>query len=244
VARRATYVKRQRKSAEYVLLLDAGDSLANDEELAVRTQGASSVELMNMLGYQAAALGEKDLALGKEVLRSRMAEAKFPFLSANVLEKGGRLFAQPYTILEIGGHRIGIIGLTGQLSSQDFIISDPMTAAKRYAAEVQKQADIVILLSHLGMETNLWIADEVPGIDVIVSGGGLRGPQAKKSVVTGALVMQADISTRGHAGRRIGAGTLHFDAQGNLTDYEWESVLLLPEIEDDPEIVKWLEAQK
>ena len=244
MARRATYVKQQWESADHVLLLDAGDSLVKDEELAVRTQGASSVELMNLIGYQAVTLGEGDLALGKEVLRARMAEAEFPFLSTNLLGKDGQLFAKPYAILEMGGHRVGIIGLAGQASSEEFIISDPLVAAKRYVAEVRKQADIVILLSHLGFEMNQKIADEISGVDVIVSGAG-RGPsQVRRSEVTGVLVVHADFSTAGHAGRRIGAGTLHFDVRGNLTAYAWESVLLLPEFEDDPDVVQWLEAHK
>ena len=244
MARRATYVKQQRESARHVLLLDAGDSLVFDEDPAVRTQGASSIEIMNMVGYQAVAIGEGDLVLGKETLQTRMSEAAFPFLSANLLLKDGRLFAEPYTVLEMGGHRIGIIGLTGGTSSDEFTVADPLSTTAQYVEKVKKEAGIIILLSHLGLVENQKIADAIPGIDVIVSGGGTHSAQLVESDITKSLVAHADIATRGHAGRRIGSGTFHFDELGELTDHEWQSISLLPEIEDDPEMVEWLKTQQ
>ena len=239
MARRATYVKQHRESTDPVLLLDAGDSLVKDEHPAVRTKGASSVELMNLLGYQAVALGEGDLVLGRETLEMRMAEAGFPFVSANLLGSDGNLFAKPYTMLDVAGHRIGIIGLTGQTTSNEFSIADPFPAAIQYVPEVGREAGIVIVLSHLGLEENRKMADVVPGIDVIVSGGGTYPAQVIRSDVTGTLVVHADSSSPGHAGRRIGVGTFEFDIRGELTDYKWQSVQLTPEIEDDPEMVEW-----
>ena len=100
VARRATTINQEKKKNPYTLVLDAGDSLVGDQDPALKTQGKSSVEAMNRLGYDAMALGPADLALGLETLRARMAEAKFPMLSANAVvtgteELGGEALHRP-----------------------------------------------------------------------------------------------------------------------------------------------------
>ena len=64
VARRATTINQEKKKNPYTLVLDAGDSLVGDQDPALKTQGKSSVEAMNRLGYDAMALGPGDLALG------------------------------------------------------------------------------------------------------------------------------------------------------------------------------------
>jgi len=78
------------------------------------------VEAMNLMGYDVMALGEVDLQLGEDALRQRIAEAQFAVLSANVIvQSTGELFAKPYVIMERGGRRIGIVGLTGAGSYSD-----------------------------------------------------------------------------------------------------------------------------
>jgi len=66
------------------------------------------------MGYDAMALGEVDLQLGEDTLRQLIDDAHFPVLSANVIVRStGDLFTAPYVVLERGGRRIGVIGLTG-----------------------------------------------------------------------------------------------------------------------------------
>mgnify|MGYP000264153671 CR=1 FL=1 len=110
-----------RGNAPNVLVLDAGDSLLRDRAPGLTSQGKSSVHLMNMMGYDAMALGAGDLALlGVEGIRQRMQEARFPFLSANaVLTETGALLAQPYLIREVEGRRIAVIGLTDPVRLPD-----------------------------------------------------------------------------------------------------------------------------
>ena len=105
-------VKQERQASSHLLLLDAGDSLFGDRLLGQQTQGKGVVEAMNLLGYDAMALGGGDMRLGLDTLRQRMAEAEFPFISANVVLSGTEtLFTEPYTIKEMGDHKVAIIGL-------------------------------------------------------------------------------------------------------------------------------------
>ena len=89
MARRATKIKQVRGSVQNVLLLDAGNALYAAQGVNKTTQGKYMVEAMNRLGYDAMLLGDQDFAWGVDVLKQRIAEARFPVLSANVFVGGG-----------------------------------------------------------------------------------------------------------------------------------------------------------
>ncbi len=224
-----------------LLLLDAGDSLVGDQAPATDTLGATSVELMNRLGYDAAALGGRDLALGVSVLRQRMAEAKFPLLSANAVDAGsGRPIGQPYAVLTAGGRRIAIVGLSEVSAADGISVSDPLAAARAIVPEAAREADAVVLLSHAGGAVDRQIADSVPGIALIVEGGGPALAAARPSAGGGALLVHADEGTYGHAGRRVGVAELVLNGQGQIAAYEWRAVALSPDYADAPAVADWV----
>ena len=235
-------VKQERQASSHLLLLDAGDSLFGDRLLGQQTQGKGVVEAMNLLGYDAMALGGGDMRLGLDTLRQRMAEAEFPFISANVVLSGTEtLFTEPYTIKEMGDHKVAIIGLT-ELGAADVVqgtvtVLNPIETARRYVAEVSSKASIIIVLSHMGVEEDMKLAGEVEGIDLIVSGTGqvLLG-QAVQNDTTGTLIFQAEVPSPGHAGRTVGVARLQIDSQGEIKSHQWAAVSLTPDFADDPEM--------
>jgi len=117
LARRATFIKAARAENANLLLLDGGNTFWSRVSVTVQSQGKVIVEAMNLMGYDAVALGETDLQLGEDILRQRIADAQFAVLSANVIvQSTGELFADPYVLLEVGGRTVGIIGVTGSES--------------------------------------------------------------------------------------------------------------------------------
>jgi 2',3'-cyclic-nucleotide 2'-phosphodiesterase (5'-nucleotidase family) len=235
-------IKQQRRQYEQVLVLDAGDSLIRDRPPATSTAGKSSVESMNMMEYDAMALGEGDLSqLGVETIRQRIDEASFPFLSANVYLTGTEeLLIQPYLVREMGEQRIAVIGITGLAQVPGVEIRDPLAATREIVEQLRPRADILVLLSHAGLETNQKIAQEIPGIHVIISGGG-RSYTSTPYVEGDSLpVVHADVPSPGHAGRRIGLGIWSFDDGGQLAEYHWQNLALGPEIVDDPAMLWWV----
>jgi 2',3'-cyclic-nucleotide 2'-phosphodiesterase (5'-nucleotidase family) len=235
-------VKQERQASSHLLLLDAGNSLFGDRFLGQQTQGKGVVEAMNLLGYDAMALGSGDMRLGLDTLRQRMAEAKFPFLSANVVLSGTEtLLTEPYIIKEMGDHRIAIIGLT-EPGAADAVngavtVLNPIETARRYVAEVSSKATIIIVLSHIDVEENIKLAEEVEGIDLIVSGTGqmLLG-QAVQNETTGTLIVQAEMPSPGHVGRTVGVARLQIGSQGEVKGHQWAAVSLTPDFADDPEM--------
>jgi 5'-nucleotidase/UDP-sugar diphosphatase len=235
-------VQQERQASSYLLLLDAGDSLFGDRSLGQQTRGKGVVEAMNLLGYDAMALGGGDMRLGLDTLRQRMAEAEFPFLSTNVVLSGTKtLLTEPYIIKEMGDHRVAIIGLT-EPGAADVVqgavtVLNPIETARRYVAEVSSKASIIIVLSHIGVEGDMKLAGEVEGVDLIVSGASqVSLGQAVQNETTGTLIVQAEVPSPGHAGRMVGVARLKVDSQREIKSHQWAAVSLTPDFADDPEM--------
>ena len=225
--------------------MDGGNTLFGNQPLAQQTQGQAIVEAMNLLGYDAMVLGDQDFRLGLDVLRQRTEEAEFSILSANVvMAETDQLFATPYVIKEIGDHKVAIIGLTNQEAASaaggTIVVLDPLEALKDYVAQVSEEADVVIVLSHLGTVMDLQLAGEVQGIDLIVGGQSrdvLDPPLWDEPSST--VIAQA-----GYQGQRIGVVSLEIDSQGKVAGHEGQVVVLTKEFADDPEMRAFLDQYK
>ncbi|WP_294523457.1 metallophosphoesterase, partial [uncultured Anaerovibrio sp.] len=106
-------IKKDFKNKGYdVIMLDAGDIIQGND-LAKFDKGKSIIKYMNAIGYDAATFGNHEFDYGQEVLFQRIKEAKFPFISANVINTDTeQTLTKPYVILEKPYGKIGIIGLT------------------------------------------------------------------------------------------------------------------------------------
>jgi 2',3'-cyclic-nucleotide 2'-phosphodiesterase (5'-nucleotidase family) len=238
-------INQERALGGPVLVLDAGDGLVGDRDPARRTQGETSVAALNLLGYDAMVLGAQDLALGLEVLRRRLAEAEFAMLSANaVASSSGELIATPYVVRQIDGHAVAIVGLSGQGGTTEITLLDPLETARAVVADVTTRADVIILLSHAGVLVDQQISQAVPGIDLIISGGEMQVETPWWGEQTGTLILHADVSSPGHAGRRMGIARLGFDENGRLVSQSWEQLTLGPEVVDDPAVSEWVARQR
>lgn len=241
MTRRATKIAEERAKGDALLVLDAGDSLVGDQDPARKTQGETSVAAMNLMDYDAMALGPNELALGLSVLRQRIAEAEFAVLSADaVLSDTGELVAVPYTLRAFDGYQVAIIGLSGGGGVPGILILDPLETAQNVVAQVMPLADVIILLSHAGTSIDQQIAENVPGIDLIIGGGKFELATPWRSEKTGTLILHADEASPGHAGRRLGIVRLTFDTQGQLVEQAWQRLDLSQDIPEDPEMMDWV----
>jgi 2',3'-cyclic-nucleotide 2'-phosphodiesterase (5'-nucleotidase family) len=199
---------------------------------------------MNMMGYDAVALGGQDLALSLPVLRQRIAEAEFAILSANaVVSPTGELVATPYLMHRFAGHTVAIVGLSDGSGTRDIAVRDPLVTAREVVAQLSTEADVIVLLSHAGPLVDQQIAEAVPGIDLIISGGKFTSDSPWRSEKTGALLLHADAASPGHAGRRIGIARLTFDQAGQLVEQSWQRLDLGPEIASDATMLNWVREQ-
>jgi 2',3'-cyclic-nucleotide 2'-phosphodiesterase (5'-nucleotidase family) len=239
LARRATLIQQIRETAPGALLvLDAGNSLMG-EELATQSEGRLTIEAMNLMGYDALGVGPLELAKGIEALQQRAAEADFPILSCNLVWSESQVPAlEPFAIVEREGLRLGIIGVThaGALGglerlSPGVVLLEATEQVARYVAQVRPRADLVIVLSYLGLAEDQALAQAVEGIDLIV-GGRSRRILREPLLVEGTIIVQA-----GFDGELVGRLELggHLDAAQMV---RFENIALGPEIADDPAMVQ------
>jgi 2',3'-cyclic-nucleotide 2'-phosphodiesterase (5'-nucleotidase family) len=241
-------VKQQREANQNVMLVDAGDALVGGGPLGDQTQGKAIIAGMNLMGYEAMALGPKELSLGAKLLRERMDEAKFPVVSANVTSGiTNRLFADPYAVVDVGTHRVGIIGITRQPTPDetisDFTVADPRAATTRLVPEVKAKADTIVVLTNLDYASAMQLAREVPGIDLIIAGSQPEAEPgtATRAPGTGTIVVSAELPAARHSGRRVGRLAATLESTGRITGEAWESVWMDKSLADDPDMATLLE---
>ncbi len=194
------------------LLVDSGDIYQGAPE-GTLTKGSIVVELMNLLGYDALAVGNHEFDHGVENLRELSRMAEFPFLGLNIIQKDtGRPpdFISPGFIADINSVRIGISGVTYQnmenvavkehIEGLEFI-SGSEPAARELASLREEGAEITLLLSHRGLEEDLRDARYLKEADLILSGHSHRLLK-KPEVVKRTIVCQAG-SNFTHAGQLI-----------------------------------------
>lgn len=107
-ARLAALVRRE--TTARTLFLAAGD-LMQGTNISNYFRGRPVIEALNDMGLDASAVGNHDFDYGLAVLEERAAEASFPFLAANV-EGEDAAFLKPFTLIDRGGLRIALFGLT------------------------------------------------------------------------------------------------------------------------------------
>ena len=168
--------------------------------IADLTEGKAMVEALNHLGYDAMAIGNHEPDFGTAVLRQRMKDATFTVVAANLIErKGSKPFAKPYVVKKVGGVAVGILGLaypktpwtTAAKNVAEVEFQDPVPAVKHYLPKMRDDgAELVVVLSHLGLGGDKLLAKAVEGIDVIV-GGHSHNRMAKAEKVGTTLIVQA-----------------------------------------------------
>ena len=207
VAKRAIFFqeKRRHKSMAW-LTLDAGDAISGTA-LSNTFKGTLDVEAMNRLNYDAMVLGVHEFDYGVDTLKQRIAEAKFPVLSANIVYADtGQPFATPYVILDRNGVKIAILGLTtGELkqrvATDNFAglnVVDPIETARQIIPQLQAQSDMIVALTHLGINEDIRLASQVPGIDVVV--GGMSHSELQVPMKVGETLIVHDAVFGAHVG--------------------------------------------
>lgn len=159
-----------------VIKLDLGDNIDRSHSLSDATRGEANVELMNQLGIDFATIGNNEgIGLGKDDLNKVYDKADFTLIIGNLKDEGKQpSWASPYSIYETAmGTKIAFLAYTfpyyKTYAPNGWQIENPISALKRdlQIPEIAN-ADIRILLSHLGIRVDEKITEEVDHIDLII----------------------------------------------------------------------------
>ena len=187
VVRRHTFIQQTRAQYPHTIVVDAGDFSQGTPYFNL-FKGFPEIELMNKMGYDVVELGNHEFDNGSKALAKRLKKANFKIVCANYQFKNKNLskLVKPYAIINVGENKIGFFGLLCDMKKvlmpthyKETTFLDPVSAAKEMVDLLQnkEQCDIIICLSHLGIEaewegdiTDKIIAEKVNGIDFIIGG--------------------------------------------------------------------------
>jgi 5'-nucleotidase/UDP-sugar diphosphatase len=174
----AAVIKRERANCADCILLNAGD-LVQGSPVSTIFRGKPIYQLANLLGFDAACLGNHEFDYGWAQAASFAQIARYPLVTANVVDAAGKLMTpQAYVILQVNGLRVAVIGgMTDTLNT----LSTPKSlgewhtlplveTVRKYAAKLSSQSDLVVLLAHITGEEESAILNSVPEIPVSVTG--------------------------------------------------------------------------
>jgi len=173
----AAAIRHEREGCVDCILLNAGD-LAQGPPVSSLFQGVPVFEIANMLGFDAATLGNHDLDYGWQQTQKFTEIAKYPIVTSNLVNSQNQLLTpKPWVILKVNGLRVGIIGamtndldvLQSPLVMGDFHTIPSVETVRKYAAEIRGQCDLIVVLAHITPSEEQAFLKE-PGIPVIVSG--------------------------------------------------------------------------
>lgn len=221
-----------------VLAFDCGDTI-HGTYAAVQTQGQAMVPILNAMGFQAMT-AHWEFAYGPARFREITSQLDYPMLAINCYDKKtDELIFEPYLVTDVGGLRVGVIGIAATIVDKVmpasfsegiyFTLGNEELPAYVDVLRSEEQVDLVVLISHLGFPQEMKLAGEVDGIDVLLSG------HTHNRIYRPARVNDTIVIQSGCHGSFI--GRLDLEVQdGRVVGYKHDLIVVGEDIEPDPEV--------
>ncbi|HLX11798.1 MAG TPA: bifunctional UDP-sugar hydrolase/5'-nucleotidase, partial [Bacteroidota bacterium] len=201
------------------LALDAGDEFQGTP-ISSMTHGRSQIQIANIFNPDAMVVGNHEFDYTADTLREVLKAAKFPILCANVLDlTTGKTFGRQYIIKTVGKIKVAIIGITApslerltiraNLSSVRVLDRDSVLGALLPKIQSDEKPNLIVLVSHEGLDEDSIVAEKFSQINVIVAG------HDHKAVPVPRKVSHTIIVEAGSKGQYVGDLHLVVDLQDN-----------------------------
>ncbi|MGM9992538.1 MAG: bifunctional metallophosphatase/5'-nucleotidase [Candidatus Bruticola sp.] len=243
LTRIASLLKQIRKeNPGRVVYFDCGD-VAQGTPVSNLFHGEPMYKSLSVMKPLAGTLGNHEYDWGMDVQKKMLSNADYPILVANVVNSKGKNPYKPYMISEINGVKLGIIGLIAQDipglvkkgNTADLKFLDPAETCLKYIPKMYKDgAELIVAVSHCGVDADKITAEKVPALDLIV--GGHSHTKLDKAINVGGhtWIVQA-----GHYGRYLGQIALDVNPyNGKIFNFDYKLITLDKNlaVEADPEV--------
>lgn len=241
LVRRVAAVKEIRKKVKNLLVVDSGDLLPAQED---KLLSEYCIKIAKQCLYDAVNIGDQEIL--NSIYENKPNWEKITFVSANLNVGKNMMEIKKFVIKKIGRLKIALTGivdketfsLVGRQKIDKIQIYDYKEVLEKLLPQLKSvyKVDLIILLSHLGLIKDIKLAEEVGGIDVIVSGHSqdFIDPPLK---IKDTIIVQA-----GENGYYIGRLDLWIDKTkptgSKIVNYKNSFILLDKTIEDDPQSKK------
>ncbi len=247
VARMFTRIQDIRQRHPNHLLINTGDTIQGSAE-AMYTQGQAMVDVLNRFGFNAFAPGNWEFVYGTtrflELFSGPNPKAPWTTVAANLYYDGapyaantGKRVLPPYVIKQVGGIKIGILGMTTDRGPQ--VVGRAVTQGFRFTkgdAEVREfvgilreteKVDVVVMISELGLANNIRLAEATPGIDVVLSSDMHEVTSKPVITKTGTIILE-----EGQDGTVVGELTLRL-VKGKVVGHSHTAHTINPSVTED-----------
>lgn len=168
--------ERCQQAGEPVLLVDGGDHADRARLETEGTNGQVNLQLLKAFAYDAITLGNNELlSFDRHQLQALYQNAPFAVLCSNLLDMRSQAlpqWCQKYSIVQKGEWKIGLIGVSAPINlfyhQLGWTLTPPLEAIAEEVVHLRPNVDLVVVLSHVGYSFDVELAQNVPGIDVIV----------------------------------------------------------------------------
>jgi len=196
-------LNKSRSEAIRSIYLDAGDQQTGSAFAGLKYNqaiGGAVIEVFNMLGVNAACLGNHEFDISFANTLRLMEMAKYPFITTNVIYKESRQpLEKPYHIIKLDSLKIGVLGLTlmelpdkVKASNVESIEILPYRQAiMEVLDEVDAQTDLIVILTHNGLEADIELAKGLDHRVDIIIGGHSHSILSQPKVVNDILILQS-----------------------------------------------------
>lgn len=165
IAKIYSIVEKVRKESPNTLLIDNGDTIQgtilSDDLYNPRKEIPHPViDVMNFMKYDSMTLGNHEFNFGIDMIEKIEKEAEFPILAANAkYKKDNSYLVKPYTVVEVAGIKVGILGLTNPNIPRwdgpkvtELKFENMADAAEAHIEELREKSDIIIATAHAGFD--------------------------------------------------------------------------------------------
>lgn len=223
-----------------------GESLTNE-------QGKAVFGTMNLMGFDVSTLGNHEFDRGDNFLVKCIKNKKFPTVISNLKLVPGNSLQKHITEYEIIDRNFLKIGFMGMILPELNMISNPgpeisvfpdlIKSARATALKIkEKGADIIVLLSHLNLEDQQKILEEVPEINIICGG------QSHKDILPGQEIIARDTNSPGlmvqcgNNGRYVGVLKIKM-SNGRIGHHEWTIIPVTDQTKPDLKVLNYVKSQ-
>lgn len=202
--------KQLYKKGESVITVDLGDAMDRVHPLSEATDGKINIELMNTIGYDAVTIGNNEgIGNSHEQLNAMYEQAAFPVILDNIIN--GRTRTAPTwahtskIITTDKGTKVGLLACTAPFSAtyrmNDWIPLKVDDVIPKLVKNLRPKVDVLVLMSHLGIDVDRAIANKYPEFDVVL------GSHTHHLLEKGEEIGQTLLCAAGKWGRYIGQVT-------------------------------------
>ncbi|MEW6731937.1 MAG: 5'-nucleotidase C-terminal domain-containing protein [Acidobacteriota bacterium] len=277
LARVFTVIKKIRKNKDRVLYINTGDTIQGSAE-AMFTRGQSMVDVLNLFGIDAYVPGNWEFVYGVprflELFADPNPRAPWNTIAANAYYTGEAPFSQkapgtrllpPYRVKNVGGIKIGFLGLTTNRGPQivsrkvtqgvvfssgegitidpgtptnpaDDVVVEPEVPSLIKLLREKEKVDLVVMLSELGLAQNIYLAEKYSGIDIVFSSDMHEETKVPVVTSTGTILIE-----EGEDGAQVGELEIKVK-RGKISKWKWTAHEIDERVEENSEIAAKIEA--